>query len=239
MTDTSRAVSPPAALMALWERRDRNLGAADAVYETVRSLIVSGALEPGTRVGEEDYARHFAVSRTPVREAFLRLQAERLLERSSGRSLIVAGVTADEILEVYVVRVVVDGLAARLAAEAARPQDVSELRWQNDRLREAAVAGDASNMAVINRQLHESICRAGRNDFLLEMMVTVHERIRRFPGTTFLHGGRPESAIREHDEIIAAIARRKPDDAEARARAHMANAMQVRIEQLRSGPNQS
>lgn len=232
--ESNRTAVPPGDLIALWEHRDQHLGAADAVYETVRSAIVSGTLRPGTRVGEDDYARHFAVSRTPVREAFLRLLAERLLERHSGRSLVVSSVSADEVLEVYAVRVVIDGLAARLAAEAARPQDIASLRWLNDRFREAAIAGDAPTMAITNRQFHESMCRAGRNDFLLEMMVTVHDRIGRFPGTTFLRPGRPESAIREHDEIIAAIAARKPDNAERLARAHMTAAMQVRIEQVRT-----
>lgn len=218
---------------ALWDRRDRHLGAADAVHATIRKLIVSGLLAPGTRLGEEDFAKHFAVSRTPVREAFLRLSAERLVERNSGRSLVVAGVTTDEILEIYVVRQAVDGLAARLAAETARPQDVATLRWINDRLREAAAAGDLRTMATVNLQFHEAVCKAGRNSFLLELMQMVHDRARRFPGTTFSQPGRPDSAIREHEAMIEAIEGRRADDAEQLAGEHMARAMEVRIRLLR------
>jgi DNA-binding GntR family transcriptional regulator len=218
----------------VWERRDRNLGAADAVRETIRSLILSGVLTPGTRLGEEEFARQFAVSRTPVREAFLRLLAERLVDRGSGRSLVVAGVTAEEILEIYVVRQAVDGLASRLASEAARPQDVANLRWINDRLRQAAAAGDAKLMAAINLELHEAICEAGRNAFLLELMRFVHDRVRRFPGTTFSQPARPAQAVAEHEAIIDAIEQRRADDAERLARQHMARSMDVRIEQLRN-----
>jgi DNA-binding GntR family transcriptional regulator len=222
------------AIAAYWDRRDRHVGAANAVHDTVRRLIVSGVLAPGTRLGEEDYARHFSVSRTPVREAFLRLEAERLAERSGGRSLVVAGVTPDEILEIYVVRVAVDGLAARLAAETARPQDIANLRWINDQLREASVAGDAPRMATINLQFHEEVCKSGRNTFLLDLMITVHDRARRFPGTTFSDGSRPAEAIAEHERMIDAIERREADEAERLARLHMTNAMETRIRLLRT-----
>lgn len=227
------------ALASLWERRDRHVGAANAVHDTVRRLIVSGQLAPGTRLGEEDFARQFNVSRTPVREAFLRLEAERLAERTTGRSLIVAGVTPDEILEIYQVRVAVDGLAARLAAESARPRDITNLRWLNDRIEAASVEGDHAAMASINLQFHEAICKAARNTFLLDLMMTVHDRARRFPGTTFSDPDRPGTALEEHRSIIAAIEDRQADDAERLARSHMSNAMEVRIRLLRTADDPS
>jgi DNA-binding GntR family transcriptional regulator len=217
-----------------WDRRDRHVGAANAVHDTVRRLIVSGVLTPGTRLGEEDFARQFAISRTPVREAFLRLEAERLAERNAGRSLVVAGVTPDEILEIYVVRTAVDGLAARLAADTARPQDVANLRWLNGQLRKAS-DGDPAEMATLNLQFHEAIAKAGRNEFLVDLMAMVHDRVRRFGGTTFAHPGRPDGAVAEHEAIIDAIEARDPVRAEAEARRHMTNAMEVRIRLLRAG----
>jgi DNA-binding GntR family transcriptional regulator len=223
-----------AAAAGYWERRDRQLSASHAVHDTIREMILSGVLAPGTRLGEEDFAKYFAVSRTPVREALLRLQTERLVGRSQGRSLMVASVTTDEILEIYVVRQAVDGLAARLAAESARGQDVATLRWLNQRLSEAAAAGDPEMMVVINLQFHEAVCQAGRNDFLLSLMVTVHDRARRFPGTTFSRVGRPAAAVAEHEAMILAIEERRIDDAERLARQHMANAMEVRIQLLRN-----
>ena len=223
-------------IAAQWDRRDRHVGAAHAVHDTVRRLIVSGVLKPGTRLGEEDYARQFSVSRTPVREAFLRLETEHLAERNAGRSLVVAGVTSDEILEIYVVRVAVDGLAARLAAESARPQDVATLRWLNGQLRDAAATADPMHMASINLQFHEAVCKAGRNSFLLDLMTTVHDRVRRFRGTTFSHPNRPDEAIDEHERLIDAIEARNADLAEQLARTHMTNAMEIRIRLLRESP---
>lgn len=216
-----------------WARRDRGANVANAVRETLRRLIVSGLLKPGHRLAEEELARRFTVSRTPVREALLLLEAERLAERRAGRSLVVAGVTADEILEVYAVRVAMDGLAARLAAESARPRDVEHLRWLHDRLRDAGKHGDGPRMAAVNLEVHEAIARAGRNAFLSELLDTVHDRVRRFPGTTFSDAARASRAIDEHARIIDAIERRDADAAEHLARAHMADAMAVRIRLLR------
>jgi DNA-binding GntR family transcriptional regulator len=223
------------ALTAEWARRDRHANAADAVHSALQRLIVSGVLEPGTRLGEEDFARLFDVSRTPIREAFLRLEAEHLARRTSGRSLEVAGVTADEILEVYAVRVAVVGLAGRLAAESARPQDIEGLRWLNARLRDAIAAGaDPMALSAINHEFHEAIAKAGRNAFLLEVMTSVHDRIRRFRGTTLADPARPGEVIAEHERLIDAIATRDPDRAEAVAKAHMVRAMEVRIQLLRA-----
>lgn len=208
------------------------LGASQTIYQAIRVAVIHGELGPGTRLGEDDIARRFAVSRTPVREAFLRLEAERLVQRV-GRGLVVASVTSDEILEIYAVRQVVDGLAARLAADAARPQDIEQLRWLNGRVAEAAEAKDAKAMSALNLDWHEAVCAAGRNAFLLELMEMVHDRVRRFPGSTFSVGNRPEMAIAEHGHITDAIERRDGVEAERLAREHMRNAMEVRIRLLR------
>jgi DNA-binding GntR family transcriptional regulator len=220
-------------IAAQWDRRDRHVGAAYAVHDTVRHLIVSGVLRPGMRLGEEDYARQFSVSRTPVREAFLRLETEHLAERGTGRSLVVSGVTPEEILDIYAVRVAVEGLAARLAAASARPQDVANLRWLNGRLQDAASKVEPVELAAIDLQLHEAVCEAGRNTFLLELMSIVHDRLRRFRGTTFIDPQRPPQAIEEHERLIDAIEARDAELAEQVARHHRANAMEVQIRLLR------
>jgi DNA-binding GntR family transcriptional regulator len=224
--------TPPSPLGEIDEAGTSGLGASQHIHRTIRDAVIRGELAPGTRLGEDDVARRFAVSRTPVREAFLRLEAERLVQRV-GRGLVVASVTPEEILEIYAVRQVVDGLAARLAAEAARPQDIEQLRWLNGRVREAATAQDADAMSALNLDWHEAVCAAGRNSFLLELMEMVHDRVRRFPGTTFSVGSRPAKAIAEHEAIIDAIERRDAGEAERLARLHMQHAMAVRIQLLR------
>ena len=222
-----------AILDGLWERRDQDAAVSDAVYRTIREAILLGTLPTGARLGEEDLARRFNVSRTPVREAVLRLEAERLAERNSRRGLVVAGITSDEILEVYAVRQALDGLAARLAAESGRPSDIAQLRWLNDELRTVVGSGSLPEQQRINLAFHEAMYKAGHNAFLLELIRTAHDRVRRFPGTTLSQAGRPEAVVAEHDEIIGAIERRDGGQAEEIARRHMGQAMEIRIQQNR------
>lgn len=220
-------------LSELWERRDPTQGASEAVYQTLHEAIVTGVLPAGSRLAEEDLAGHFTVSRTPVREAVLRLEAERLAERNSRGGLIVASVTPEEILEIYLVRQTLDGLAAKLAAETARPADISRLRWLNEQIRDSIGSASIPELARINLSFHDALYRAAQNVFLLEMITTAHDRVRRFPGTTLSSPDRPVEVVAEHEAIIAAIESRIGDDAERLARVHMAHAMNIRIDLLR------
>jgi DNA-binding GntR family transcriptional regulator len=241
VANDSRAAKPTGetleddGLVAIWHRQARELGVADAVYATLRQAIVSGVMQPGTHLREEGLARRFSVSRTPVREAVLRLGAERLAERTR-RGVVVPRVTPDEILELYVVRENVDGLGARLAAEEARPSDVARLHWLNDKLRRLLAGADSQAMARVSLEFHEEIYRCARNVVLLELTRPIHDRVRRIPGTTFSDPARARAAVAEHDQIVEAIEQRLSERAEMLARQHMAGAMTVRIAMLRSQP---
>jgi DNA-binding GntR family transcriptional regulator len=220
-------------LAVLWSGRDFTAAASDSVYSTLREAILNGVLGAGARLAEEELAAQFAVSRTPVREAILRLEATALATRTRRGGLVVSAVSPDEILEVYAVREVVDGLAASLAAHVARESDLAELSSLNAEFREAP---DARTMASVNLRLHEAIARAGGNGVLIEIMSSIHDRVRRFPGTTFSDPARAAAAITEHDAIIRAISDHDALAAEKLARAHMSSAMRVRIAMLHPQP---
>src|SRR6185369_4147964 len=98
--------------------------AADSVYQTLREAIVEGRLHAGDSLIEWHVARQFGTSRTPVREALLRLESEGLAYRVPRRGLIVRQVTEHEVLEVYAVRIELEALAAREAAREAEPADI-------------------------------------------------------------------------------------------------------------------
>jgi DNA-binding GntR family transcriptional regulator len=221
-----------AALDGVWGERASSHVASDAVYETLRAVIVQGLLRPGLRLSEGAVARRLSLSRTPVREALLRLESERLVERGPRGGLVVGEVTADEILEVYAVRVGLDGLIASLAADNATPADLVRMRALNERLRQVGQDGDAARTAEINLRFHEELCRTTRNELLLYLLGQVHDRVRRFPGTTFSVPGRTVSAPNEHDELLEAIEARDRVRAQDLAERHMRHAMALRIEML-------
>lgn len=226
-------------LQALWRLRRDRAAVADAVHDTLHEAIASGVLGPGTRLGEEGLAREFSVSRTPVREAVLRLEAERLAERRPRGGLAVSPISAEEILELYAVREVLDGLAAKLAAESSRSVDIALLRTTNGRLRAASVRGDIAETARLNLEFHGTIASVSRNQVLGHFVNQVQTRVRRFPGTTFSDPDRARAAVEEHEGMIDAIAARDGSRAELLARDHMRRAMEIRMAMLQDTYNQT
>jgi DNA-binding GntR family transcriptional regulator len=224
-------------LMAFWKRYRYDHNAADAVHLTLRDAILHGALAAGQPLGEIQLADVFGRSRTPVREAILKLESEGLAARVPRRGLVVAQMTREEMLEVYAVREMLDGLAARLAALGILPTELDRLVWLNDRLRAAVGNDDRNAMIQLNLEFHEAICQASRNSLLLEFMRRIHERqtwAHRLEETTMSFPGRGLEAVAEHEALIDAVRARDPEAAERIARDHTSRARQIRINMSQS-----
>ena len=203
------------------------------VYATLRDAIVAGHLRPGDRLAEVELARHFEVSRTPVREAIFRLETEHLAERLGRRGVVVRGITEPEVLEVYTIRAALDGLAASLAATYGLPGDHARLRWLNDRVREASARQDLATVAELNIQFHEALSEAAHSGMLLHFTRQLHDWVRRLGAPTFPMPGRAVEALAEHVALIEAIEANSPDEAERLARSHMTAAREIRVAMLR------
>ncbi|MDQ3810868.1 MAG: GntR family transcriptional regulator [Chloroflexota bacterium] len=217
------------ALGALWQAHAGRGAVADVAYATLRQAVLTGHLRPGDRLAEEQLAREFGVSRTPIREAIFRLEAEHFATRIERRGLVVRSISEDEVLEVYSVRAALDELAAKLAAEHATVPDRARLHWLNDQLQAAARRGEYAHMADVNILFHEAICEAAHNEMLLHFMREIHNWVRRFPETTFSWPGRASAALTEHRSIIDAIDRGDAEEAGRLAADHMNRAREVRI----------
>ena len=98
---------------------------------------MSGALGEGERLNEEPLAAQFGVSRTPIRESLQRLETDQLVRRVPYRGVIVRGIDPQQVTEFYMLRVAVDGIASRLAAQKRTPVDVANLRWINSKMNAA------------------------------------------------------------------------------------------------------
>lgn len=202
---------------------------AQWVYESVLKAIQEGGYERGERIREEEVARSLGVSRTPVREALSRLQARGLLEMAAG-GLVVAALTRPQVVELYAVREILEGSAARFAAQHASPSEIATLH----RLTEVFVRslGNAEELARLNRALHDAIYEAAHNRYLMRMLHELYDTLTLLSNTTYTEPGRPEKAAEEHLAIVAAIERREPDEAERLAREHIRLAHEARMSML-------
>jgi DNA-binding GntR family transcriptional regulator len=213
--------------------RGTGLPLGEAVFRSLCHALRAGHYRPGDRLREEDVAQRLKVSRTPVREAFGRLMAKGFVEPASGRGLIVRSLGAAEVLELYAMREILEGAAARLAAQHASPPEIDAL---NDLERAfEANAEDPTEMARLNRVFHEAIFRAARNRYLDSALQELQDGIALLGATTFSIGGRPSTAAAEHRSLIDAIAGRDPDRAERLARAHIQEALRHRLRLMQSG----
>ncbi len=202
----------------------RDLG--EAAYGRIRAAIRDGSLAPGERVTETDLAARFGVSRTPVRQAIARLEAEGLLTHEPRRGLSVARPDHQQVVELYVMREVLEGAAARLAAQHASETEIAAMA--EILAAEPAAFGDAAALAAINQRLHGMLYLAAHNRYLLRSLEQLAATMSLLP-TLLTRDGRAEAAHAEHRAILKAIAKRNGDAAEAAARAHARAAQRHRL----------
>lgn len=210
--------------------RGSGMALGEAVFRSLCEALQVGAYRAGDRLREEDVAQRLKVSRTPVREALGRLAARGFVEPAAGRGLIVRSLDIGEVLELYAMREILEGAAARLAAAHASRPEIDALRDIEDAVSEHH--DDPAQMAKLNRAFHETICRAARNRYLDGASRELRDWIALLGPTTLSVAGRPLTSRAEHQSIIDAIAAGDGDKAENLARAHIREALRCRLKLL-------
>jgi len=195
-------------------------------YDLILEAIDTGVYRPGDRLVESELAERFGVSRTPIREALQRLETQSLLARD-GRSLIVASLDHNQLAELYAVRTELEGLAARLAAQHAAPEEVRVLREMVEEDASLLVNPDALSRA--NRRFHKQVHLASHNRFLVQQLDLVHRSMALMATTSLAAEGRGETALAEHAEIVDAIERRDGDAAYEALKRHISRAFETRL----------
>lgn len=200
------------------------LPSSERVYQGLKDQILAGALAPNARLVELHLASQFQVSRTPVREALKRLAAEGLVSVDPLRGMVVRDVDPVEIEEIYVIREVLDGLAAKLAAERITAADLTKLHLLMEMMRDAVRAQRWEAMVQANIKFHEVIHSAAGNQRLSVLTRSLQDFVRRFSSKAFASPERDDEVLEEHEEIVRALEARDPEAAEAASRRHVAGA---------------
>ncbi len=203
-----------------------NLSRGEWVHVKLREAIRAGKFAPGDRVREIDVAKWLGVSRTPVREAFRRLQADGLLVFEPWRGVIVAELNQQQLIELYAMRRVLEGTAAGLAAQHAAPSQIATLR---DLMDQADAASGADERAELNRLFHQNIYAAAHNRYLLQALNALRDSMALLPSTTYALEDRHAKAQEEHRDIVNAIEARDATQAENAARHHISEAEKARL----------
>lgn len=200
--------------------------ASDRAYQHIRSMILSGKLAPGEQLREEHLAESCGVSRTPIREALRRLEAASFVRRTESQRSFVADWSLDDMKEAFQLRGMLEAHAAERAATRISWDQLERLRSCNKAIFQSisVTPPDISTFLDYNRQFHEIIVDAAKSERLAMMLARIieqpvvlrtaqqydHENLRR--------------SHHEHDELIAAFARRDEEWAKAVMTGHIRRA---------------
>jgi DNA-binding GntR family transcriptional regulator len=210
----------------------------DAVYQALRHGIVHGDLTPGERLRSDVLALEMLVSRTPVREASRKLEAEGLIAHSGSR-LVVRAFSERDLSELFYLREALEGMAARLAAEDATPSEIAQIGELVEDMEAACNRGDVDGFRRLAGEFHHLVYRALHNNRLLHASQTLLDHVRQVQSSTLYAEGRLAEALEEHRALLAAIIARDSDRAETFARQHRRKTLELRQQMLREQLRQS
>lgn len=201
---------------------------SERAYRSLLDAIQHGSLKPGERMREVELANSLGISRTPVREALGRLINEGLLVNDPVKGMIIAELDHSEVNELYAMREVLEGTAARFAAQHASEAEISILFELVERDRGVAL-DQPTNLVANNRLFHDTLYRAAHNRYLVKTLNTLRETMALLGQTTLVTLGRSDKAIDEHLAIVNAIKSRDGAAAELAAREHIRAAHRTRL----------
>jgi DNA-binding GntR family transcriptional regulator len=206
---------------------------ATSVYEEIREAILSGHFPPNHLLVENARAIVWGPAPPPGRAPLHRLEIEQLVERAS-RGMRVRSSSPEEILDIYDVRITLEGAAAKQAA--LRATELDRMRLRSAQAAMARAGHDPAERAAANRAFHEALWQASHSATLVDLLQRLNTHLIRYPTTTLTHGDRWQVVLEEHENILRAIEAGDTKEAHAIAERHMVGAREVRL-QMYSKPH--
>ena len=204
---------------------------ASDVYEQILSAILSGHIAPGERIVQEKIAAEINVSRTPVREALLRLEQEGILEISGRSGFTIRKVTPEEVGQIYQAREAVEGYAARLVSEAANAAQF--LRIEKVILREEKLSSqNVEDYFHANKRIHRAIVEETGNRYMLEQFDGIWNRGISFRLFAAIDTVNLTKSLAEHHVLLDAIKSGTPDQAQRAMILHIRDGLDLQLKAL-------
>jgi len=195
--------------------------------QVIREAILDAQFAPHQRLIEADLSERYGASRASVRTALLNLAGEGLVERLPNRGARVRAITVDEAIEIVEVRIGLETLCARKAAENLTPADADQLRALRADIEAAIGSGDLMAYSRLNQELDRRIRDLSRHGTATQLLERLRAQSARHQFRLAFHPGRAATSAPEHIAIIDAILSKDPDAAETATRAHLSGIVEV------------
>lgn len=210
-----------------------------AAADLIRQAIVEGRVLPGQRLKEEELAQQLGISRTPIREALLVLQTEGLLEAAPNRGATVRSYDVNDLEEMYELRALLEGHAARRAASRVTAEQLDELRASCDRFAALLDGNDVPALVAENNVFHETILRAAASDRLSGMVRQVVALPLVYKSYVWYSPAQASASHHYHRQLVKALERADGERAELVMREHVFEARDVLVQHVNAGLTES
>jgi DNA-binding GntR family transcriptional regulator len=197
--------------------------AVTSSYDALRAAIVRGDIAPDARLVEADLSTTFEMSRGAVRTALIRLEQDGLVVREPHRGARVRRVSDGEAVEILQARAVLEGLAARQAAERIDDAGAARLHSCIARQRDLLETGDLLGASEVNAELHAALLELSGHGTAMRLIESLNAQTVRYQYRTILIPGRPGASVAEHAAIVEAVTAGNGDEAELAMRRHLFN----------------
>ncbi len=214
-------------------RIDRNAKTLrELALEKMRGAILSGHFKPGERVVERSLCEQLDVSRSIVREVLRHLEAEGLIESVPHSGPVVASLSADQAAQIYALRALMEGRAARLFAETASDDALAHLVTLNAAIQAAFKAGDHAAVVERTTAFYEALFMGAGMTIAWDIVRSLNARINRLRLMTIGSPGRQKEAAAEMDRILKALRKRDPEAAQDAAQLHVQRVAEIAADAL-------
>ncbi|MCX7920438.1 MAG: GntR family transcriptional regulator [Clostridia bacterium] len=207
------------------DESESNSGSLRAkVFNQLQNDILNGKYQPGESLIETRLCDDLGVSRTPIREAIRQLELEGLVQSIPNKGAIVKGISAKDIEDIYTIRMLIEGLAARWATEKITPEELEELKEAVELEEFYTMKNDTEHLLKFDSKFHEIIFKASKSKPLMHTLKTFHHYVQRARNTSLRCPGRAEEVLMEHKAILQAIINGEAEKAEKLTTEHVRNA---------------
>ena len=201
----------------------RNNSLAEQVFEKLENDIIQGVYARGELLTELKLVEQLGVSRTPIREALRRLEAERLIE-DTGKGSRVLGITEDDLQDIMNIRERIEGLAAYYATVNMTPEGLKELTHIVDLQEFYFNKQDKERLRQVDDEFHDLICQLSRRSVIYDTLIPLLRKTRRYRRISMDDWSRTTSTMREHRQMYEAIASGNAELAMELSTQHIVNA---------------
>jgi len=190
-------------------------------YETIKRSILNSEMNAGDQLRIESLAEQLEISRTPIREALLKLESEGLVRSASRVGFFVRGLTKHDLQELFELREILESYAAEKAAEHVDEQDVQRLGEFQERAAKAISAGNMSEFMAMEVEIHSLILKKAGNSRLMKMLESIKDLIQRERMLSLQSPENIEESFKEHQVVINLLKKKDAKMAGKMMRSHI------------------